>query len=139
MRAPRSPSAEQAVVLVIDDDDLMRDLLKLHLANAGYKVLLAEDGVAGGYRVLNEKPDLIIVDVDMPHMSGYELVQALKADAGTCHIPVVFLTSREDVDERSTKLGAEAYLRKPVKADRLLEVVALFSPSKYGPGPEFRA
>jgi two-component system chemotaxis response regulator CheY len=115
-------------VLVIDDDAVMRSLLELHLANAGYRVLLAEDGISGGYRVLTDKPDVIIVDVDMPHMSGYELVEALKADAATAHIPVLFLTSRDDIDERSVKLGAQAFLRKPVKADRLLEVVALFSP-----------
>ena len=122
-------SEKGPLILVIDDDNFMRDLLNLHLTNAGYRVLVAEDGVAGGYLLLKQRPDILIVDVDMPHMSGYELVEALKADPLTRVLPVIFLSSREDVDERSAKLGAEAYLKKPVKADRLLEVVALFTPS----------
>jgi len=122
-------SSEKARILVIDDDAQMRELLRLHLAEAGYKVLLAEDGIAGGYLALNGSPDLVLVDVDMPHMTGYELVKALKADSLTSKIPVVFLTVSDDVEERSGQLGAEAYLKKPVKADRLLEVVALFTPA----------
>ena len=117
------------LALVIDDDQVIRDLLKLHLTNAGYRVLTAADGVAGGYLLLNGHPDLVIIDVDMPYMGGYELIQATKADSSTSNVPVIFLSSREDVDERSAKLGAEAYLKKPVKADRLLEVVALYSPN----------
>jgi CheY-like chemotaxis protein len=123
-----STSAQQPLVLVIDDDRVMRELLALHLSNAGYRVLAADDGITGGYLALSDKPDLVIVDVDMPHMTGYQLVEALKGDSLTRHIPVIFLTSREDVDDHARKLGAEAYLRKPVKADRLLQVVALFSP-----------
>jgi CheY-like chemotaxis protein len=63
----------------------------------------------------------------MPHMSGYELVDAMKADETTRHIPVIFVTSDADVDERAGKLGAQAYLKKPVRAERLLEVVAFFT------------
>lgn len=124
-----SDATEKPLILVIDDDPVIRELLKLHLVNAGYRVLTAGDGIAGGYLLLNRRPDLIIADVDMPHMTGYELVEALKADSVTMRVPVIFLSSREDIDERSAKLGAEAYLKKPVKANRLLEVVALFSPS----------
>jgi CheY-like chemotaxis protein len=118
---------EKPLVLVVDDDAIMRELLRLHLANAGCEVLAAEDGIAGGYQVLKRQPDLVIVDVDMPYMTGYQLVEALKADPATNQVPVLFLSSREDVDERAAKLGAQAYLRKPVKADRLLEVVALYT------------
>lgn len=117
---------EKPRVLVIEDDSVMRDLLKLHLTSAGYEVLLAGDGIAGGYLVLSSQPDLLLVDVDMPHMSGYELVEAVKADPLTRHIPAVFLTSRDNVDERYVQLRAQGYLQKPVKVDRLLEVVARF-------------
>ncbi len=129
MTAPIRATCEKPLVLIVDDDAIMRELLRLHLANAGYEVVAAEDGIAGGYQVLRREPDLIIVDVDMPYMTGYQLVEAVKADPLTRHVPVIFLSSREDVDERSVKLRAEAYLRKPVKADRLLEVVALFTES----------
>jgi two-component system, chemotaxis family, chemotaxis protein CheY len=112
-------------VLVIDDARTVRELLKLHLSNAGYDVLAAEDALAGGRMVLAHAPDLIIVDVNMPYMNGYELVEALKADAATRDIPVVFLSSNADLPERSKELGAAAYLPKPVSADRLLDVVRL--------------
>jgi CheY-like chemotaxis protein len=115
-------------ILAIDDDPSMLTLLKRQLENAGYAVLLAEDGIVGGHLALNGSPDLILVDVHMPYLSGYELVEALKADPATWHIPVVFLTSDKHVEERTRTLGAEAYLKKPLNTTRLLEVVALFTP-----------
>ena len=122
------PSASRAKVMVIDDDAMIRDLVRLHLANEGYDVLLAEDAVAAGHLVLKSSPALILVDVHMPYMDGYQFAAALKADPATREIPVVFITTDEDVAQRSRELGAVAYLRKPVRADRLLEVVRLYVP-----------
>ena len=114
-------------ILVVDDDESIRELVKMYLTNAGYEVLAAEDAVVAGYIVLNCAPDLIIADVNMPYMNGYEFVSALKADSATRNIPVVFLTTSDDVAERARQLGAAAYLTKPVSAARLLEVVGLFA------------
>jgi CheY-like chemotaxis protein len=114
-------------VIVIDDDPTLRSLVRLHLANAGYEVLDAPDAVEGGYLVLGESPDLVVCDVNMPYLSGYEFVKALKSDALTREIPVVFLSVEEDVASNAQKLGAVAYLKKPVTVDRLLEVVRLFT------------
>jgi DNA-binding response OmpR family regulator len=125
MSTTRQPRAK---ILVIDDDTSMLAFLKLHLQNAGYAVLLAEDGIVGGRLALNASPDLILVDVHMPYLSGYELVEVLKTDSATWDIPVVFLTSDKHVEERTRMLRAEAYLRKPLNTERLLEVVALFTP-----------
>lgn len=111
-------------VIIIDDDPLVRGLVKLHLVNDGYEVLEADDAIAGGYLAMGTAPDLIICDVEMPHMSGYELVEALKSDPATAHIPVVFLTVVDDHGDRAKKLGAVAHLKKPVLANLLLEVVA---------------
>ena len=116
--------------MVIDDDESIRELVKLHLRNAGYEVLVAEDAVIAGHLVVDTPPDLIIVDVNMPYMSGYEFVAALKADPATRHIPVVFLTVNEDVAQRAKQLGAVAYLKKPVTADKLLDVVRFFASAK---------
>jgi CheY-like chemotaxis protein len=127
---PATPNSSLKI-LVIDDDPSMLALLKRQLENAGYAVLLAEDGIVGGHLALNASPDLILVDVHMPYLSGYELVEALKADSATWDIPVVFLTSDKHVEKQTRILRAEAYLRKPLNTDRLLEVVALFTP---GPG-----
>ncbi len=110
-------------ILIVDDDQSLRELLRLHLSSAGYDVSTASDGIEAGYSVLKKPPDLIITDVNMPHMDGYEFVQALKADKSLPKIPVIFLTSMDDF-ERGKRLGAVGYITKPVRADKLLEVVA---------------
>jgi CheY-like chemotaxis protein len=120
--APRS-----AKVAVIDDDRFIRYLLDLHLRNAGYEVFAAEDAVAGGRIVLECTPDVILCDVDMPFMDGYEFVSALRADPATRHIPVIFLTVNKSIGERGKELGA-GHLVKPVMADELLRTVAKFAP-----------
>lgn len=120
--APRT-----AKILIVDDDAITRELLGLHLSNHGYQVLLAEDAIVGGQLLLSEHPDLAIIDVEMPYMNGYEFVEALKSDPATRDTPIIFLTSDEDVREESSRLGAVAYLQKPVSADRLMEVVSLFA------------
>jgi CheY-like chemotaxis protein len=117
---------ERPCILVVDDEESMRLLLKLHLGNAGYDVLVAEDAIVAGHLIVEHAPDLLIVDVQMPYMNGYEFVAALKGDPTTSKIPVVFLTTDENVAEHARKLGASAYLNKPVPADKLLEVVGLF-------------
>ena len=117
-----------ATILVVDDDENLRQLLGLHLSAAGYAVLLAEDAIAAGYLVLRQPPDLIISDVNMPHMDGFEFVAALKSDKTLPDIPVIFLTSFEEGDHRGKQLGAVGYLTKPVRADRLLAMVAQHVP-----------
>lgn len=117
-----------ARILVVDDDESIRDLLRMHLTAAGYEVQVAADAIAAGYSVLQAPPDLIITDVNMPHMDGFEFVAALKADTSVPRIPVIFLTSLEDGDSRGRELGAVGYITKPVRADRLLSLVAQHVP-----------
>ena len=121
------PQRGKVRILVIDDDESIRELVKLHLSKGGYETILAEDAVVAGHIVVDRAPDLIIADVKMPYMNGYDFVAALKTDPTTRDIPVVFLTTSDDVAERSRQLGAAAYLTKPVSAARLLEVVGLFA------------
>lgn len=117
-----------ARILVVDDDQSIRELLSLHLSAAGYEVQVAADGIAAGYLVLKAPPDLIITDVNMPHMDGFQFVQAIKSDPSLPPIPVIFLTSVEDGDARGKELGAVGYVTKPVRADRLLALVAQHVP-----------
>lgn len=117
-----------ARILVVDDDESIRGLLRMHLTAAGYEVQVAADAIAAGYSVLQAPPDLIITDVNMPHMDGFEFVAALKADTSLPRIPVIFLTSVEDGDSRGRELGAVGYVTKPVRADRLLSLVAQHVP-----------
>jgi DNA-binding response OmpR family regulator len=113
-----------AHILIVDDDESIRELLRLHLGSAGYEVDVAEDAIVAGYKVLRRPPDLIIADVNMPHMSGFEFVAALKGDKSLPYIPVIFLTSMDDGDHRGKELGAVGYILKPVRSDRLLALVA---------------
>jgi CheY-like chemotaxis protein len=122
-----------ARILIVDDDRSIRDLLGLHLRAAGYTVEVAEDAIVAGYRVLEQAPDLIICDVNMPFMDGFEFVEALKGDSTLPYIPVIFLTSREDGDLRGNELGAVAYLTKPVRVETLLRVVSQHLPGEVAP------
>src|SRR5438876_12187144 len=93
----RRRTKPRARILVIDDDKSMLELLKLHLSNAGYDVVTAEDAVVAGRHVFEAAPDLIIADVSMPYMDGYELVRPPRAARAPRVIPVVFLPSRAAV------------------------------------------
>ncbi len=117
-----------ARILVVDDDDSLRELLRMHLAAAGYEVSTAPDAIAAGYQVLKSPPDLILSDVNMPFMDGFEFVAALRSDPALRSIPVIFLTSVEEGDDRGKELGAVGYLTKPVRADHLLSLVAQHVP-----------
>jgi CheY-like chemotaxis protein len=125
-RSPQSTSAPKSKAAVIDDDRFIRYLLDLHLRKAGYDVFAAEDAVAAARVILERAPDLILCDVDMPFMDGYEFVSALRADPATRHIPVIFLTVNRGVGDRAKQLGA-GHLLKPVMVDELLRTVAEFA------------
>jgi CheY-like chemotaxis protein len=128
MSAPtQSTPAPKPKIAVIDDDHFIRYLLDLHLRKAGYEVFAAEDAVVAARVILERRPDVILCDVDMPFMDGYEFVSALRADPVTRHIPVIFLTVNKNVGERAKQLGA-GHLVKPVMADDLLAAVAQFAP-----------
>ncbi len=117
-----------ASILIVDDDESIRELLRLHLSAAGYDVHVAPDAIVAGHLVLRNAPDLIITDISMPYMNGFEFVEALKADKSLPYIPVIFLTSMDDGDNRGKELGAVGYITKPVRADRLLAMVAQHVP-----------
>jgi DNA-binding response OmpR family regulator len=114
---------EKNRILIVEDDEAMRELLRLHLSSAGYDVEAAEDAIAGGYAVLKGAPDLIVCDISMPHMNGFELVAALRADRSLPRMPVIFLTSVDDGEGRARELGAAEYLLKPVRLEELLAAV----------------
>ena len=124
----KTEGVRPAKILVMDDDESMRALLRLHLTNAGYDVQLAEDAVVAGHLVLRNPPDLIIADVEMPYMDGFQFVEALKSDPGVSAIPVIFLTVRADGESRGKQLGAAEFLTKPLVVDQLLAMVTKHVP-----------
>jgi DNA-binding response OmpR family regulator len=118
-------SDKKTQILIIDDDVGFRDLLRIHLSGAGYHVRVAEDGVAGGRALLEQTPDLVVSDLNMPFLDGFELLRLLHGDKETASIPVILLSGRSDGDTmaKAVELGAADYLTKPVTRDQLLESI----------------
>lgn len=119
------PDDRKTRILIIDDDAGFCDLLRIHLSGAGYQVQVAEDGVTGGRALLAQTPDLIVSDLNMPYLDGFELLTLLRSDAETASIPVILLSARSDGDTmaKAVELGAADFLSKPVGRDQLLESV----------------
>ena len=117
---------EKKRILIVDDDAEIRDLLEFDISSSGYFVDTASDGMEGLNKALNNKYDLILLDVMMPKMNGYELCKKIKEDMATSHIPVILLTARGDLDSTTMgyKLGADAYLAKPFDRELLLAVIS---------------
>jgi DNA-binding response OmpR family regulator len=112
-------------ILVVDDQPDIRLMCRVNLQLEGYEVLEAPDGDAGLEMVRSEKPDLILLDVMMPGLDGWQFMEALKADATTASIPVVMLTARVQREDeiRGWLSGAAEYLPKPFNPSLLTEVV----------------
>ena len=112
-------------VLICDDDAAILRVLQVNLEVEGYDTLLAHHGEEALAIAQAEHPDLIILDIMMPRMDGYETCDALKADEKTKDIPIVFLSAKaQDTDiERGRTHKVEDYLTKPFDPDRLIEVV----------------
>jgi CheY-like chemotaxis protein len=104
-----------ARVLVIDDEPDVRWLLRMSLEQVGHEVLLAEDGLRGVAMAQRQKPDAIVLDLMMPVMDGYGVLEALAKDTRTAHLPVLVLTAKAipDEEERVTRAGARRFVTKP--------------------------
>ena len=117
-------------ILVVEDDTDMRALIKRTLLNAGYAVNAVGNGLEAAASCLTSSPDLIISDVHMPRMNGFEMIQILKNEPSMHQIPVIFLTADSEGRERGNKLGAVAYLTKPLRMDDLISTMAKHLPAK---------
>jgi two-component system cell cycle response regulator len=111
-----------ARILLADDSSTVRAIARMELESAGYEVIEACDGAKALAAAIEHRPDVVLLDIEMPVMDGYETVEALKAEPRTQDIPVVFLTGRVGADDvaRALKLGGHDYLRKPPEAAELL-------------------
>jgi DNA-binding response OmpR family regulator len=104
-----------ATVLVVDDDPVILKLLEVNFEMEGFEVVRASDGAEGLERARAVHPDIVVLDVMMPRMTGYEVAKALREDEDTAHIPIIFVTARaqsSDV-ERGMELGVDDYVTKP--------------------------
>ena len=112
-------------ILVCDDEKHIVRLVQINLEREGYQVITAYDGKEGLSKAQSEKPDLIVLDVMMPYMDGFEVLRNLKKDPATRDIPVIMLTAKaQDADVfRGWKEGVDTYLTKPFNPMELISFV----------------
>jgi CheY-like chemotaxis protein len=114
------------LVLLVEDNELSRDMLSRRLAKKGFDVVLAVDGLEGVARAFIEKPDLILMDMDLPKLDGWEATRRLKEDPRTANTPILALTAHAMVSdrERAESAGCDDYDTKPIELKRLLKKMA---------------
>ena len=114
-----------ATIMVVDDDSSTLRLIGYMLERGGFQIQTAGDGEEGLEKAFAQPPDLIILDVMMPGLNGYEVCRRLRADSRTAHVPIIILTARSQRVDQKTALeaGADLYMSKPVTPDELVEQV----------------
>lgn len=110
------------VLLLVEDNDLNRDMLSRRLKRRGFEVLLAMDGLQGLEMTREHRPDLVLMDMSLPRLDGWEATRMIRQDAETAHIPVLALTAHAMSGDRERALaaGCDDYDTKPVDMARLL-------------------
>jgi two-component system chemotaxis response regulator CheY len=112
-------------VLTVDDSRTMRDMLRLALADAGFRVVQAEDGVHGLEVLRGETPHVIVTDINMPRMDGFGFIENVRSDARHRAIPILVLTTESDAEktDRARRAGATGWIVKPFDPVRLVDAV----------------
>jgi two-component system, cell cycle response regulator DivK len=110
-------------VLIVEDNEMNRDMLSRRLGRKGYEVVMAMDGEEGVRMAHSEKPDIVLMDMSLPVIDGWEATRRLKSDAATQTIPVIALTAHAMSGDREQALaaGCDDYDTKPIELPRLLE------------------
>ena len=113
--------AKKAKILLADDEEDIKTVISLYLGAKGYEVVTAYDGLDAIEKAKTEKPDLILLDVMMPIMNGFEVCQKLKEDPETQDIPIIMLSAaaQSETITKSIELGAKDYIVKPFEPERL--------------------
>ena len=119
-----------ARILLVEDNDMNRDMLSRRLARRGFEVSVAIDGQEGLDKVREEKPDIVLLDMDLPKVDGWQVAREVKADEQTASIPIIALTAHAMVGDRDQALaaGCDDYDTKPVEFKRLLGKIRALLP-----------
>lgn len=114
-----------AKILLVEDNEMNRDMLSRRLTKKGFEVVIAVDGREGVSMASSESPDLILLDMSLPVMDGWAAARVIKGDEGTRDIPVIALTAHAMMGDREKAIeaGCDDYDTKPVKMQRLLEKI----------------
>lgn len=109
-------------ILIVDDEPTIIEMVQIRLEVAGFDVLSAENGQEGLEKVRREKPDLVILDIMMPKMNGYQVCRELKKDEATKKIPVILFSAKSQESDKfwGEECGADAYILKPYEIEELL-------------------
>jgi two-component system, cell cycle response regulator DivK len=117
-----------AKILIVEDNEMNRDMLSRRLIRKGYAVVMADNGLKGVEMAASEKPDLILMDMSLPVMDGWDATRTIKNDPATAAIPVIALTAHAMASDREKSLaaGCDDYDTKPIELDRLLTKISRF-------------
>jgi CheY-like chemotaxis protein len=112
-------------ILLVEDNEMNRDMLSRRLQRKGYSVVTAHDGEQGNSLACSEMPDLILMDISLPMMNGWEVTRLLKNNESTQHIPIIALTAHAWVTDRDKafEAGCDDYDTKPIEFGRLSEKI----------------
>ena len=126
--APVQGLRTQHTVMVVDDSLTVRRVTQRLLLREGYQVILAKDGIDALEQLQSMTPDVMLVDIEMPRMDGFDLTRNIRSDARTSHIPIIMITSRTADKHRNyaAELGVNEYFGKPYREDDLLEAIGRF-------------
>ena len=124
------PVRRTPVVMIVDDSLTVRKITSKLLTRVGYEVVTAKDGVDALEKLVEMTPDVMLLDVEMPRMDGFELTKQLRRDAKTKNLPIIMITSRTAEKHRNyaLELGVNEYMGKPYQDNELLEAIAQFAP-----------
>lgn len=116
---------DKKTILLVEDEEALLRLQSILLVIKGYKVEGVTDGQAALEAVATLKPDLILLDVMLPKVDGFEVCRQIKANKATRHIPVIMLTAKKSKEDRSMgeQVGADLYITKPYKSSMLVETI----------------
>ena len=117
-----------AKILLVEDNEMNRDMLSRRLVRRNYDIVIAVDGQEGLEKAASENPDLILMDMSLPIIDGWEATRRIKADPALKHIPVIALTAHAMSDDRAKAIeaGCDEYDTKPVELERLLSKIEAF-------------
>lgn len=114
-----------ATILLVEDNEMNRDMLSRRLLRKGYRILIAENGESGVALATSEHPDLVLMDMSLPVLDGWEATRRIKSDPATRRIPVIALTAHamEDDRQKAMESGCDDYDTKPVELPRLIDKI----------------
>ena len=117
-----------ARVLVVDDEIHVMELIQLALGTEGFEIIPAHNGKEGLEKALSEKPDIVVLDINLPDINGIEVCRQLKASSETRHIPILFLSalSQKENVEKCIAVGASACISKPFQVKPLIAQIRFF-------------